>query len=644
SKDSPSRVYTLKEDLGGASYRIPSHSNSPSNLVLRESGSKPVQQHIARMRFLCQFNIEGRVKQVNAQLIGEIVYCEEMVFSYSTQAPNFTAAFAVIWDVNKTIDNPENIHVLIFRCSGMGQSCGVCLELPEKYKCGWCQDTDNSCQVYEHCNRLPTLWLDRRQTCPNPQILSFTPKSGPWEGGTNITIRGINLGRVFQDIANNIRVIHEGRKVIAECVPHEELYVKTTQIVCHVEKPPNLTTGLISGPMMGYIEVKVLHDYIATSREQYSFVVITLFDVSRFLKHRSRLRVDTKTAPMFVYVYNPRITSIKPSKGPKSGGTALAIWGLHMDAGSRAEAYVGGLSCNVTSRDASKAVCVTSASRECALQTVRIKFDNGLRVFEDYKFLYVEDPFITYVESGSPGRRGVPKGIPSGGIAVSVKGTSLNAAQYPYMYIIVEGEEFNGSCIVESQTEMKCKSPRVPAEKLNFSGDAVPIALEYGFKMDNVAQVQNLSSNPRYSKFMMYPDPIYHPFSEKNGIKYFSNDYLTIDVAVGDHLSFTISKLCYELPSSQDATLTKPVIIGVISGLCILVGIVILLLIAYHRKSTESRRILKNMQEPSKVEGGHRKSRRYSQNHRPGMTQDFNAKGGFRWNSTRQHDMTDYGN
>ncbi|GBM68568.1 Plexin-A2 [Araneus ventricosus] len=165
------------------------------------------------MRFLCQFNIEGRVKQVNAQLIGEIMYCEEMVFSYSTQAPNFTAAFAVIWDVNKTFDNPENIHVLIFRCSGMAQSCGVCLELPEKYKCGWCQDTDNSCQVYEHCNRLPTLWLDRRQTCPNPQILSFTPKSGPWEGGTNITIGGINLGRVFQDIANNIRVIHEGLKV-----------------------------------------------------------------------------------------------------------------------------------------------------------------------------------------------------------------------------------------------------------------------------------------------------------------------------------------------------------------------------------------------------------------------------------------------
>ncbi|GBM05654.1 hypothetical protein AVEN_85794-1 [Araneus ventricosus] len=76
------------------------------------------------MRFLCQFDIEGRVKQVNAQLIGEIMYCEEMVFSYSIQAPNFTAAFAVIWNVNKTFDNPENIH---------GMNMKLSSELPEEH-------------------------------------------------------------------------------------------------------------------------------------------------------------------------------------------------------------------------------------------------------------------------------------------------------------------------------------------------------------------------------------------------------------------------------------------------------------------------------------------------------------------------------
>lgn len=65
-----------------------------------------------------------------------------------------------------------------------------------------------------------------------------------------------------------------------------------------------------------------------------------------------------------------------------------------------------------SSRDSNKVLCITSASKETTPQTVRIKFDNGLRVFEDYKFLYVEDPSITFVESGSMGQRGIPKGIP----------------------------------------------------------------------------------------------------------------------------------------------------------------------------------------------------------------------------------------
>lgn len=70
---------------------------------------------------------------------------------------------------------------------------------------------------------------------------------------------------------------------------------------------------------------------------------------------------------------------------------------------------------------------------------------------------------------------------------------------------------------------------------------------------------------------------------------------------MGDHLKFSIGRLSYELPSNQDSTLTKPVIIGVITGACILVIIVIIILIAYRRKSTESSRVLKSMQEQMDV-------------------------------------------
>lgn len=78
-----------------------------------------IPQFIVSTRFVCQFNIEGRVKQVNAQLLGDTIYCDPMKFQYGTNAPNISTAFAVIWDGNKPLDNPDNIHgkQLAARCA-----------------------------------------------------------------------------------------------------------------------------------------------------------------------------------------------------------------------------------------------------------------------------------------------------------------------------------------------------------------------------------------------------------------------------------------------------------------------------------------------------------------------------------------------
>lgn len=69
-----------------------------------------LQQFIVQTRFVCQFNIEGRVTSVNANLLGDTIYCESMEFSYTSKAPNITATFAVIWGGSKPLDNPDNIH------------------------------------------------------------------------------------------------------------------------------------------------------------------------------------------------------------------------------------------------------------------------------------------------------------------------------------------------------------------------------------------------------------------------------------------------------------------------------------------------------------------------------------------------------
>lgn len=79
----------------------------------------------------------------------------------------------------------------------MADNCGMCLALPTKYGCGWCQTSDR-CEVRDQCDRGVGMWLNSNSTCPNPEIHAFEPIMGPWEGNTNVTIRGINLGKTFK--------------------------------------------------------------------------------------------------------------------------------------------------------------------------------------------------------------------------------------------------------------------------------------------------------------------------------------------------------------------------------------------------------------------------------------------------------------
>ncbi|UYV82243.1 PlexA [Cordylochernes scorpioides] len=574
------------------------------------------QPFIVSTRFVCQFNIEGRVRQTQAQLLGEIIYCDPMAFSYGAPVPNITATFAVIWDGSKPLDNPENIHVVVYRCQEMAQNCGECLEHPAKYACGWCQ---NSCQVVEQCD--PTSgWLDRLQTCPDPAIGNFTPVYGPTEGGTNITIEGINLGRKPQDV--EVAIVSESAPndvVLAHCDPIPNAYVKTSRIICQLRCPACNHTGGVCSPGSGKVQVRVNNEYMALSTISYNFV-------------------------------NPIILSIHPIRGPISGGTRLVIKGKYMDAGSKARAYLGNLPCHIIERDSYNIHCLTPPLPLYANQTrvVRVEFDCGKRAFNDHDFIYMKDP-----EVESVGYEGNPKGIPSGGIAVPVHGKNLNIIQKPVIYIIYEGREYNGSCASNISTKMICLWPEVPPLK-NLVKDQ-PLSLHYGFRMDNVKTVHNITRNPNFRPLLMHPDPVYYPFTEKDHVKYYKSDYLTINgmnldrasretdvtvrigtsicnvtslshsqltcrppttqpenqndpydipsvvVKVGHNLEFTIGQLSYEIPAMGEHALSRPIVIGMVVGGCVLLFIVVAILIAYRRKSTESSRVLRNMQEQMDV-------------------------------------------
>jgi plexin A len=178
---------------------------------------------------------------------------------------------------------------------------------------------------------------------------------------------------------------------------------------------------------------------------------------------------------------------------------------------------------------------------------LRMKFDKGDRFFDKEQFEYVEDPTIEYVESGAASQDKVPKGIPAGGIKISVSGKNLAYIQSPEMYVIYENQKFTSvsprslisvkhllnniliqqPCVVLSNSNMACKSPSIEFE--GKEPDLEPAkGLVYGFHMDNVTGVQNLSNQKGYSRFFLYPNPVYEPFDEE--IKYYKSDYLTINV------------------------------------------------------------------------------------------------------------------
>ncbi|XP_067613977.1 plexin-A2 isoform X3 [Eurosta solidaginis] len=563
-----------------------------------------IGQFIVQTRFVCQFNIEGRVTSLNAQLLGDTIYCDNMEFQYTSRSPNLTATFAVIWGGSKPLDNPHDIHVVIYRCRDMADSCGMCLALAEKYNCGWCSSTI-TCEVEEQCNKNnegKTDWLNRMETCPNPEIHSFYPQTGPWEGGTNITIRGINLGKNFTDIYSGIRIAG------ISCMPFQQYYIHTKEIVCNVDSPG------VQLYRNGRIVVQI-GDYRGESKEDYEFV-------------------------------DPKITNFTPQYGPVSGGTHVRIIGKYLNAGSRIQAFVNDhLPCEILSVDVTQAVCRTAPSPGIIEGRLKMLFDNGQREFDEYNFKYVLDPIIEQVFSGPRGQLKVPRGIPAGGIEISVTGTQFNYIQSPKMYVWHKNKIYYSQCKVESATNMICYSPVIDTDNDVLDAEN-PELLEYGFLMDNVLQVQNLSSKHK-NNFELYPNPIYYNFEEH--IKYYKSEYLTINgrnldracketdvvvrigkgicnitslsrqqltcrpplesatesnnesgpeviVHVGQSLEYRIGILSYASPNMMH-DLSKNVLLFIGGGTVVIVMIFVALLVAYKKKTSESNRVLRNMQE-----------------------------------------------
>ena len=120
----------------------------------------------------------------------------------------------------------------------------------------------------------------------------------------------------------------------------------------------------------------------------------------------------------------------------------------------------------------------------------------------------------------------------SGGVNHLVTGENLHAIQEPKIFVRLEGREFYGACTVLSDTRMTCMSPSISATGYKINPDK-PIPVPFGFIMDDVVHLRNLSVLGNKQQFHFFPDPEFDKF--ENDVKYFQpkNEYLTINVSVG---------------------------------------------------------------------------------------------------------------
>lgn len=192
------------------------------------------------------------------------------------------------------------------------------------------------------------------------------------------------------------------------------------------------------------------------------------------------------------------------------------------------------------------------------------EFDRSVRKYKARPFRFQDDPTIISVTSDPNGNKPL-RGIPAGGIKIYVNGTNFKAIKKPQIYVNYDGKQFNSNCITIDDEHMKCDSPVIPAESNELNADD-PTKLEFGFLMDGVLSVQNLSSKG-FQKFELCPNPSFDEF--ENGRKTYLTGYISITgknldcAAKEEDVIVTIEDTkCYIISISRQELLCHPQIDG----------------------------------------------------------------------------------
>ncbi|XP_064894730.1 plexin-A2 [Columba livia] len=538
----------------------------------------------------CVLSIQGVIHRVPAlRFNSSSVQCQNSSYLYDgMDISNLAVDFAVVWNGNFVIDNPEDLKVHLYKCAAQRESCGLCLKADPKFECGWCSG-EAKCTLRPHCSSSSAQpWLDwssRNVKCSNPRITEILTVSGPPEGGTRVTIRGVNLGLDFSEIAHGVQVAG------VQCTPLPEHYVVAEQIVCEMGQA---LPGISSGPVLLCIgECKP--EFTAKSAQQYMFVT-------------------------------PAVSFLNPSRGPESGGTMVTISGHYLGAGSRVSVLLGNQTCEFYGRSMNEIVCVSAPSAH-GLGAVHVSVSvDRAQLERTLLFEYIEDPKVQHIE---------PEwSIASGHTPLTVTGSNLDVIQEPRIRVKYNGKEFVNVCKVVNATALACLAPPLTPE-YRPGLDAVERPDEFGFIFNNVQSLLVYND----TKFIYYPNPTFELLSPTGVLEQKPGSPIILKgrnlcppAPGGAKLNYTVligetpcavtvseTQLLCEPPNLtgqhkvmvrvggiifspgsvsiiSDSLLTLPAIVSIAAGGSLLLIIVIIVLIAYKRKSRENDLTLKRLQ------------------------------------------------
>ncbi|XP_065902814.1 plexin-B-like isoform X2 [Dysidea avara] len=425
-------------------------------------------------RYQCVISYNGLQSILRAEHVGpDVIHCITRPNSFS-QVEYIRGRIDVRWTRPDLVYELENevdpLNVILYNCSALAGGCSSCLSVSNTLMldCGWC---NRSCVIMESCSD-GSIFTTTSSTCPLPNITMVNPNSGPYQGGTDVTISGTDLGVVVDDIL----IVTIGG---AQCVIQADSYQPGIGVTCTTTR--NSTTN--------------------------SEVNITM-------------KINRDEGPGHAVLLNGfryaevTISGFYPTKIPRSGDIVINVTGNNFNISdpSLARIDIVEIPCIVIVRTLNSTFvqCVAGPRPMSGSGKVVFRIDNGEALSDD-DFEYSDDPEVSFLVTRSI--------IKSGGIDLIFLGTDLNLVQIDMVIDIVNITNdmlvmrYNTNCLssTEDSTILYCSFPIISSDLISGVENGVLI-LHYSLVAASVPGLTNLHMRPSL-QLEIVDDPEFNRFS-----------------------------------------------------------------------------------------------------------------------------------